>query len=78
MDKVIVKDKHWRSWAKAISWRMTGTADTILISWLITRKLSVAFSIGFVELFTKMLLYYFHERAWERVKFGRKVIDYQI
>jgi len=78
MAKVTIKDKHWRSLAKAISWRLTGTVDTIIISWIITRKFYIAFSIGSIELFTKMFLYYFHERLWERVKIGRTVIDYEI
>ena len=78
MSKVIAKDAHWRSVAKAISWRMTGTVDTIIISWLITRKLYLALSIGSIELFTKMFLYYFHERIWESVKIGRTVVDYEI
>ena len=73
-----VKDKKWRSMAKAISWRITGTVDTILISWIITHKLHIALSIGLVEVFTKMALYYFHERAWERVKIGRSIVDYEI
>ena len=64
-------DKHSRSLAKAFSWRVTGTIDTIVISWLITRKISFALSIGFVELFTKILLYYAHERVWDRISFGR-------
>jgi uncharacterized membrane protein len=77
-NNLIVRDKKWRSMAKAASWRMTGTVDTILISWLITHKLHIALSIGFVELFTKLALYYFHERAWERVKIGRVTADYEI
>jgi uncharacterized membrane protein len=64
-------DKHTRSVAKAFSWRVTGTLDTILISWLITREVKWALSIGFVELFTKIFLYYAHERIWNRVSFGR-------
>lgn len=78
MGKVTVKDKHWRSLVKGISWRITGTIDTIVISWLVTRKLSLAFTIGFIEVFTKVGLYYFHERIWENVKIGRSVIDYEI
>ena len=70
-NKITVKEKKWRSVAKAVSWRVTGTVDTILISWLITHKLHVALSIGFVEVFTKILLFYFHERAWNHVKAGR-------
>ena len=78
MAKVAIRDKHWRSLVKGISWRMTGTVDTIIISWLVTRKLNLAFSIGFIELFTKGLLYYFHERIWEKIKVGRTLIDYEI
>ena len=78
MAKVAIRDKHWRSLVKGISWRMTGTVDTIIISWLVTRKLNLAFSIGFIELFTKVLLYYFHERIWEKIKVGRTLIDYEI
>jgi len=64
-------EKTYRSLAKAISWRVTGTLDTILISFLITGKLKFALSIGFVELATKTLLYFLHERAWNKIQFGR-------
>lgn len=64
-------DHHLRSVAKAVSWRATGTLDTILISYLITGQAKWAFSIGFVELFTKIFLYYVHERIWNRLAFGR-------
>ena len=60
-----------RSIAKSISWRIIGTLDTILISWIVTGTLSVAFSIGVVELFTKMLLYFFHERIWNKINWGK-------
>jgi len=78
MGKVTVKDKHWRSLVKGVSWRITGTVDTIIISWFVTRKLHLAFTIGFIELFTKVALYYFHERLWERVTIGRTLVDYEI
>lgn len=64
-------EKPSRSLVKAISWRVTGTLDTILISFLITGKLKWAVSIGAVELFTKVCLYYAHERVWNRLAFGR-------
>lgn len=65
------QEKPYRSLVKAISWRVTGTCDTILISWLITGHVKWALSIGFVELFTKIFLYYMHERLWNRLSFGR-------
>ena len=74
-------EKPYRSVVKAVSWRITGTVDTIVVSWIITGKLKLALSIGGVEVFTKIILYYFHERGWNLLKFGRKmpeVPEYQI
>ena len=67
----MAEEKHYRSLVKAISWRATGTVDTILISWLITGQIKMALGIGFVEIFTKIFLYYVHERIWNRLSFGR-------
>ena len=73
-------DKHYRSLIKAVSWRVTGTFDTVLISFLITGRIRWALTIGFVELFTKVALYYLHERLWNKITFGRKPAagDYEI
>ena len=60
-----------RSIVKSVSWRVIGTLDTMLISWIITGELTVAFSIGVVELFTKMILYFFHERMWNKIQWGK-------
>ena len=65
-------EKPLRSLLKSISWRIVGTIDTILIAWIITGHLNTAFSIGAIELVTKMLLYFFHERVWNAVKWGKK------
>ena len=60
-----------RSIVKSISWRVIGTIDTIIISWIITGTLTLAFSIGVVELVTKMVLYFFHERIWNTISWGK-------
>ena len=67
-----IKDSQTRSLAKAVSWRVTGTIDTFIISAIVTGKLTVAGSIAATELFTKVLLYYFHERAWAAISWGHK------
>ena len=67
----MAEEKHYRSLIKAISWRITGTVDTIVISYFITGQMKWALSIGFVEVFTKIFLYYVHERVWNRLSFGR-------
>lgn len=74
-------EKPYRSVVKTISWRTVGTLDTIIISYFITGNLVMAASIGSIEVITKMILYYFHERAWNKLSFGRikqAENDYQI
>lgn len=67
---LVKKDKHSRSVIKGISWRIFGTLDTILIALFITGNFAKAFSIGFAEVFTKVGLYYLHERVWQKLTFG--------
>ncbi|MGD9556837.1 MAG: DUF2061 domain-containing protein [Mangrovibacterium sp.] len=77
----MMREKPYRSIVKAISWRAVGTIDTILIAWLVVGKLEFAVTIGGVELFTKMALYYLHERTWNKIRFGRVTdsdMEYQI
>ena len=60
-----------RSLLKAVSWRAIGTLDTIIISYILTGSVKVATSIGGLELITKMILFYGHERAWEKISWGK-------
>ena len=60
-----------RSLVKAVSWRVTGSIDTLLLSWWFTGDLAIAAAIGLTEVVTKMVLYYLHERAWNRIPLGR-------
>lgn len=74
-------EKKW-SIVKAFSWRLTGTADTMILSYLVITfgeglmsgngdAMKQASTIGMVELVTKMILFYFHERLWSNISFGR-------
>lgn len=65
------EEKIKRSLMKTISWRVIGTLDTVLISYLVTGTIAMAVSIGGIELVSKMGLYFFHERAWNRIKWGK-------
>jgi len=57
--------------AKAISWRILGTIDTMIIAGLISGSWKIGVSVGGVEVITKIALYYFHERLWYNyVPFG--------
>jgi uncharacterized membrane protein len=65
-------DSNLRSLVKAISWRLTGTIDTFIVSLLITGELTIAGSIASVEVFTKIVLFWFHERMWTKISWGRR------
>jgi sulfate adenylyltransferase large subunit len=65
-------ESHSRSIAKALSWRATGSIDTFLVGWLITGNAAIAGSIAGTEIATKIALYYFHERIWALVPWGRR------
>ncbi len=71
VDREKWEERPIRSVAKAISWRVTGTLDTIFLAWLFTDDISIALAIGLTEVLTKFVLYYFHERAWLRISWGR-------
>lgn len=65
-------EKHVRSIAKAISWRIVATITTILLVFAFTGNLTVSGSVGLLELVLKTVIYYFHERVWNLSGFGRK------
>jgi adenylylsulfate kinase len=66
------KDTHFRSVIKALSWRIFATLTTVLIVFAFTRKLILSLEVGAVEVVVKLILYYFHERLWVFIPFGKK------
>ena len=67
MEKVSKK----RHVAKTLTWRVLATTDTFLIAWLITGQVDWAAGIASIEVLTKMVLYYWHERVWyNHIKYG--------
>lgn len=72
IDLIRGKESHPRSIAKAISWRILGSLDTFVLSWIITGEASTGATIASVEVITKIVIYYFHERVWSAITWGRK------
>ncbi|MCG2431696.1 DUF2061 domain-containing protein [Aequorivita xiaoshiensis] len=66
----LVRENKMRHLAKTITWRMVGTADTMVLAWLLTGNPLTGVKIGLAELLTKMILYYIHERIWYRIDYG--------
>ena len=66
------REGHGRSFMKAVSWRAVGTIDTFIISFFVTGKVSLAGSIAAVEVVTKIVIYYLHERVWAVLPWGHR------
>jgi uncharacterized membrane protein len=66
-----VRESHLRSIVKAASWRTTGTIDTFILGYFFTGSVKLAGSIATTEVITKLGLFYLHERAWDRFRWGR-------
>ncbi|HIE07562.1 MAG TPA: adenylyl-sulfate kinase [Desulfarculaceae bacterium] len=63
-----------RSIFKAISWRTWATITTAIIVFIFTGEFALAITIGFLEVIAKMILYFFHERLWQKINYGKKEI----
>ena len=65
-----MKESHVQSLIKAISWRVFGTLATMAIDFIMTHRLDTSFYIGLMEMLSKIILFYLHERLW--IWFGKK------
>lgn len=72
MEKRKLKDTNVRSLVKGISWRAVGTIDTFLLAWLFFGDISLAAPIAATEVLSKIALFYFHERIWNIIAWGRR------
>jgi len=65
-------DAPTRSIVKTLSWRVASIIITFLVSYLVTKNTSVAASISLADSIIKLVAYYYHERAWTHIRWGRK------
>jgi uncharacterized membrane protein len=63
-------DTQARSIAKAVSFRMIATLSTMIVIYAITGSLALANIVGAIDFVTKIIIYYFHERLWEKISWG--------
>ena len=65
-----VTEQRRRHIAKALTWRVAATTTTVAITWIVTGNMKFGLIVGAIESSSKIVLYYLHERAWMRTKFG--------
>ena len=66
-----------RSILKAISWRVVATLTTSVLVYLFTGRTDIAVTVGLLEALTKIILYFGHERIWNRLNVGRAQMDHR-
>lgn len=72
-------ESHYRSIVKAITWRAGGTIVTFGVAWILTGDISFSAKMGMLDTMVKIGVFYFHERLWNRLNFGRsEPPEYQI
>ena len=64
-------ESHARAWVKSIVWRLFGIVILGTISWIITKSWKEMSMITLLFHSIRVILYYFHERVWERISWGR-------
>ena len=64
-------DQPRRSLVKTVSWRITGSSATFLIAYIMTGSVAIAGVIGVTQMISNTILYYFHERIWNRISWGK-------
>ncbi len=69
------KETNKRSIVKGISWRVVATTTTILIVYFFFGRLDLAIAAGLIETVLKVALYWAHERAWMKIRWGKKKIE---
>lgn len=72
------KESKTRSVLKAVSWRFWATLTTTTLVLIFVGKLGVALTVGGLEVIIKLIIYFFHERIWDKIKFGKKEIKPQV
>ena len=71
LDQIVLKNPSVkRHLAKTITWRIIGTIDTTILGWLVTGDPITGLKIGGLEILSKMVLYFIHERIWYKMNFG--------
>jgi uncharacterized membrane protein len=67
-----LSDTNKRSLAKTISWRITGSFSTFMISYFISGNFAIAGSIAIIQIIANTLLYFIHERIWNKISWETK------
>ena len=67
-----MRETSSRTIAKTVSWRVVATIATFIVSYFISGDYEVATGIAGIQIFVHTGLYYFHERMWINITWGRE------
>jgi len=67
-----------RSGVKTVTWRVIATATTMLIVYFYTGEFNLMIGVGFYDVILKLVGYFLHERVWNRIRYGRDLVDREL
>jgi len=67
-----MKERKLRSLIKTISWRFLATITTVILVFIFTGDIKISIGIGIIEMLTKLIFYYLHERIWNNIQWGKQ------
>ena len=68
-----MKETKYRSMVKCISWRVLASLTTAVLILIFTGNWMLSIGIGSFEVVSKIVLYFFHERIWDKISWGREI-----
>jgi uncharacterized membrane protein len=68
-------EKHARTIFKTLSWRILASSTTLLLVYFFTENVVISAGVCIIEMMVKTLIYYVHERVWDKTNFGRKMVN---
>lgn len=61
-----------RSLAKSLTWRIIALITTFISIYIVTGEIKLALGGTLLTNFINFILYYLHERIWDKINWGRK------
>jgi uncharacterized membrane protein len=68
-------EKHARTIFKTLSWRILASSTTLLLVYFFTNDVIISAGVCIIEMIVKTLIYYIHERVWDKTNYGRKMVN---
>jgi len=75
MEDIKFYEKAMRSLGKVVTWRILVTITNFVGGWLASGSWAVGLGVVSFALVVNSVLYFFHERVWNKIDAGKEVLE---